>query len=367
NSSVNDSCELCGPSDFQVEWALKWKRYMNMTVYKAGDYEGYGFPVTVNSSYLGSLGIDISDWHVNYTRVLLNGAEVSSRVNTWNNSNKTVMNWSQEYFGANSELVFLANQSDWENLTYEITYNTSGSQEDFGFLENSGFESGLLGPWSCYGSNTSTGELSLEVCDGPYCTCEIRQSGGNYSLFLSSDDKGGSFSSIQGVRIYSGHPLGYDRIRVRYNFTGEFDNTTGDAYLRIYAGNGSCDLDITDSLRNTWQEQVCYNTSFSAATWVNITVHDYGFGGGGLVDASHAYIDSICLADSNGSCVSYHSGHRHNMSSLSQDILDTGKDITWNIPVTEHLGIRKLMANASGNNYVGDEKYHYLYVYGWSG
>ncbi len=364
SSSVNDTCELAGPGDYTVSWYLKRKRTLDLLVRKEGGYDEETFPVIVNSTWLESRDIDLWDWPMNSTRVFQDGSEVPSRVNPWNDSIKSSMNWSQEYFGEHSELVFLATQSEWQNLSYTILYNQSSEPGTFTYIENGGFESGSVLPWDCFGSNSSTGAWSRDVCDGSYCACEARDIEENGTLYLSSDFNGGS-ESVQGARFYAGRELGYDRIRVGFNATGEFDNSTGDAYLRVYAGNGSCDLDF--SRKGVWREQVCYNESFSEATWINITIHDYGFGGGGLVDSSHVNIDYICLADESGECVNPHSGFSHSLTATSEDLLGTGEDSSWSIPVTEPLGMRNIIANVSGTYYTPDRDSQYMYMYGWSG
>jgi hypothetical protein len=355
NSSVNDTCLLCSPGDYSVNWSVKWKGRLELTVNKTG-YEGGVFPVIINASYLEAHNIDIWEWDINYTRVLLDGTEVPSRVNAWNGSNKTAMNWSQSFFGNYSELVFLANQSGWENATYEVVYNSSDEQEGFGYLENGGFESGTPGPWRCIG----------ETCGQRYCQCELRQEGtetnGSYSLYLSSDDTGGS-PNVMGASLFTGWSLGQDRIKIRYKPTGEFISYGGDdPYIRVYAGQGMCELDNTTG---AWQEVVCYNESFSSADWVNITVHDAG-NGGAEEDACHVYVDYICLANSSGDCVNYHSGYPQLVSSLSESPINGSDNITWDIGIYEPVGLRKVVANASGSYFRSETENLYVYIYGWS-
>jgi uncharacterized membrane protein len=352
SSSVNDTCWLCSPGNYSVNWSVKWKGGLGVTVNKTPGYDEQVFPVIVNASYLEAQNIDIGDWNINYTKVLLGGAEVPSRVNAWNDSIKSAINWSQEYFNSYSELVFLVNQSEWENLTYEVVYNSSDEQEDFSYLENGGFESGLVSPWACFG----------EDCSPRYCQCGLRQEGGelngSYSLYLSSDDTGGQ-PHVMGASLKASRPLGQDRIKVRYKPTGELG---AGAYIRLYAGSGVCELDNTTG---AWLEDVCYNTSFSSALWVNITVHDTG-NGGSEDDASHVYIDYICLANSSGDCVNYHSGHLHQVSSLSQSPMNHSDNMTWTVPLNESRGLRRVVANASGSYYKHDVDMLYIYVYGWS-
>jgi hypothetical protein len=353
NSTVNDSCELCGPGDYEVNWSVKWKGRLEVTVNKTPGYEGQEFPVIINGSYLESQNIDLGDWTVNYTRVLLNGTEIPSRANAWTDDNKTEMNWGQTYFNNYTELVFLADQSGWENATYLVVYNRSDSQEDFGYLENTGFESGEVSPWRCYAS----------YCTGQYCQCEIRQEGGevngSYSLYLSAEDTGSANPDVQGVNLYGSRELGQSRIKVRYKPTGEFVN---DAYIRVYAGSGECDLNTTTGV---WHEDTCINTSFASALWVNITVHDNG-SGGAEANAAHVYIDYLCLANSSGDCVNYHSGFQHPIISESETPIGYPDNITWPIPINESLGLRRVSANASGDHYQPDLENLYVYIYGWS-
>jgi hypothetical protein len=353
NSTVNDSCELCGPGDYEVNWSVKWKRRLEVTVNKTPGYEGQVFSVIINATYLESQNIDIGDWPVNYTKVLYNETEVPSRANAWTDDNKTEISWGQTYFNNFSELVFLANQSNWENLTYVVVYNRTDAQEDFGYLENSGFESGEVSPWRCFSS----------YCTGQYCQCEIRQEGsevnGSYSLYLSAEDTGSANPDIQGVNLYGSRQLGQNRIKVRYKPTGEFQN---DAYIRVYAGSGMCDLNTTTDV---WHEDTCYNTSFSSALWVNITVHDNG-SGGAEINAAHAYIDYLCLANSSGDCVNYHSGIQHPIKSLSETPIGYPDNTTWSITINESLGLRRVSANASGDHYKSEVENLYIYIYGWS-
>jgi len=353
NSSVNDTCGLCSPGNYSVNWSVKWKRRLEAAVNKTPGYDEQTFPVIVNASGLEARNIDFGDWDINHTRVLLNGVDVPSRINAWNDSSRTVINWSQEYFNSYSELVFLVNQSGWENLTYEVVYNRSDEQEEFGYLENGGFESGVILPWGCFSSN----------CTGQYCQCEIRQEGnetnGSYSLYLSSENKGSDDPALQSASLSAGWPLGQDGIKIRYKPTGEFAN---DAYIRLYAGSGMCELDNTTGV---WLEEVCYNASFSSALWVNITVHDYG-DGGGEGGASHVHIDYVCLANSSGDCVNYHSGYPHTVSILSETPLNHSDNITWTIPLNETVGLRRVAANASGERYKPDVENLYVYIYGWS-
>jgi hypothetical protein len=351
NSSVNDTCLLCQPGEYEVNWSVKWKRMLQVTVFKSPGLDDRGFPVIINSSYLLSRNVDIGDWDINYTRVTLNGVEVSSRINAWNDSLKTEINWSQDYFGNNSELVFLANQSDWENLTYEVSYNRTDGQESFGLIENGGFESGDLGPWSCWSSQ----------CSGTWCQCRVMQEGsettGSYSLHLSAEEIGGA-NDIQGARLNLGWPLGKNRIKIRYKPMNEFQ---AGAWLRLHAGSGSCELsNVTDS----WHEDICYNVSFPDATWINISVHDVG-DTQNEIGAAHVYVDYVCPANSSGDCDSLHSGYPHGIASQSETGIGFPDNMTWQVPLNESVGLRRVAANASGQFYLPEVENVHVYVYGW--
>ncbi|RLJ08581.1 MAG: hypothetical protein DRP13_02250, partial [Candidatus Aenigmatarchaeota archaeon] len=350
NSTVNDTCYLCEES-YSVNWYLKWKGYLKIILNETSGLNRINEPVIINASVLESEHIDLSEWPVNHTKARINGIDIPVEIKTWTNESKTEINTSQTYMNNYSELVFLVNLTPYQTVTVWVYYNDSNATRyDLNYLENAGFESGSLEPWYCSGINCMLGPINC-------CECNITEEGteptGNYSAYLSA--RGVSNNTVSSIMYNFSSGTLTDYIKIVYKPGGQFSSGS---YLRLRAGNGTCELNTS---QNVWHTQVCANSSFSNATSLEILLHDEG-----EAEPSCVYIDYICIADSNGTCINFMTGAEVQKNIVSQTHVATGDNTVWVIPSNETVGIRKLLVNASGQYYRSATENVSLQLYGWS-
>ncbi len=361
NSSTNDTCKACLPGDHSTAWSIILKYRLGVNVTDLSSLVNMtNEPVVMNGSELQALGVNISEWKVNHTRVLVGGQEVPSEVYAWADGSKSSVDTSKAFLDQYSDLMFLANLTAGETGNFTVYYGQENPLDhNITYMRNSGFESGNESPWSC----------TVSSCTVSDCTCNVTDEGsepsGNYSAFIEGQYSGTTQANRVWVHLDFDTPLTTPYLTVMYKAWGEFD--TG-AYLRVEAGGGTCDLSVSSDVAEgsaAWANQTCYDTGFLNARSANISVHDVGDGGTGI-DASHAYIDYICPSDSSGSCLSFSSGATLSRSfEYTSHVAGTGNH-TWQMPVTEELGPRTLVANATGTYYVPDDDNTTITVFGWS-
>ncbi|MBN2042947.1 MAG: DUF87 domain-containing protein [Candidatus Aenigmarchaeota archaeon] len=335
NSSVNDTCFKCSESDYNVTWNKKWKRELMIHVNETSGISRNNEPVIINGTTLENEMIDLNDWRIDYTTVLLNGQEIPFEVKAWTDANKDTINQTQEYFEQFTELVFLIDSAPFQNQTIWVYYNRSGGADyNLSYIPNSGFEGNSISGWDCTKSN----------CPGAYCLCQAQKEGtettGNYSLHLASEAN--LPNNIVWFSQNLGTPLSSDYVKIRYKVVGEY---TAGSYLNMTIGNVT--ISLNTSSKNVWQETNYQNTSFQNATTVNFSVHDIG-DGGGFVNACHVYIDYLCISNSSSSCLTFDSGAGFPEKIESHTQMSTNKNMTWSIPLTEDMGLRRMIANSTG-------------------
>ncbi len=335
NSSVNDTCSKCSDSEYNVTWSKKWKRKIRIDVNETSGISRYNEPVILNGSTFEGEMIDLNDWRIDYTTVLLNGQEIPFEVEAWTDANKDTINQTQVYFGQFTELVFLSNSNPFQNQTVWVYYNRSGhTNYNLSYIINSGFEGNSSFGWNCTKTN----------CPGAYCLCQSEKEGtetnGNYSLHLASE------ANLPNNLVWFSQdfvtPMSSDYVKIRYKVVGEY---TAGSYLNMTIGNVTISLNISN--KNVWQETNYQNVSFQNATTVNFSVHDIG-DGGGFVNACHVYIDYLCISNSSSDCVTFDSGAGFMKTIESQTQTGTNKNMTWNIPLAEDMGLRRMIANSTG-------------------
>ncbi|UCD07211.1 MAG: PQQ-like beta-propeller repeat protein, partial [Candidatus Aenigmatarchaeota archaeon] len=365
NSTTNDTCELASPGDFNVTWYKKWKRILRIDFNESGGINRTREPFIINGSQLEDFGIDLSDWKINYTIVIQGGSEVESEVKAWTDDNKNETNESQEYPNNYSELVFLLNLDAYQSKTYWIYYNESNpSDYNISYILNGGFENNDTAKWQ-YIESANCFVADIDRCKG-YTTEEGTETTGNYSLYLYSECTTVGCNTVE-IEQNLTTQINSSYIKVRYRAWGEFNNASG-AYLKVEAGNSSCNLTTTPGTSypaSQWNDYSCYNTSFQSAKNVSIKIHDVLDSGGGM-GASHVYIDYICIANSSGDCITLDSGAELPRNVISQTGIGSGDNMTWGIPLNETLGKRRVLANASGDYYQFGQDWVDILIYGWS-
>jgi len=359
NSTVNDSCLQCG-SGYNVTWFVKWRGWFYVDVNETAGFDRNDEVVIINGSLLQENNIQFGHWEISKTRVYYGGNLLTSDVLPWNDSGKTSLNESQVYVNNLSELVFVIDLPANTNRTFRVEFNTTApSDQNISFMENSGFESGLAYPWTCIRYN----------CDPafkPACICEILSEGteenGSYSLYLSAESSGQDNGNIMGANISVARNITVNYITAKYKAWGTFGDGS---YIRINAGSGSCTLTAPNASQAAaqWRTQTCYSTGFNGAEFMNVTVHDHGDGGSGQ-EASHVYIDYVCLSDSSGNCINHDGNLRGEIR--SQTGIHDQTNGTWNIGDYEDVGLRTVVANASGEFYVTGLENRDVLIYGWS-
>ena len=333
NSATNDSCSLCGPGDYQTTWNIKFKQFFQVNLSETRGFSRDNETIIINASELEGEGIDLSDWRINYTKVIYNGQEIPSEVKAWTDGSRSAVNATQIFLNNYSELVFLANVPALQAANYFVYYNESNQNDwNISYILNGGFESGSLSPWYCANSSG----CSFDLCD-----CRVtsgnNETAGNYSLRMLV------IPSIEYTNIsmqQSVWSINSSYIKIRYK---PVNMTSLSSVIKLTAGAGSCNLSVQPS---SWTETLCYNTSFQQATWINITLNSTTKDG----TYRYLYIDYICIADSSGNCTSMDSGYGPRRALVSQTAIGSG-NTTWQVPANETLGSRRILANSSDPNH----------------
>ncbi|RLJ03592.1 MAG: hypothetical protein DRP11_00175 [Candidatus Aenigmatarchaeota archaeon] len=336
---VNDTCLLAEPSDYTVTWYQGWVKKFRITVSELQGTERVNEPLIINGSELESLGFDLSNWRINYTRVWSNGW-VPFEIKPWSDENKTVLNSSQIYFNQYSDLVILTNLSAWETKDYWVYLNESFSNPyTVYYLERSGFEDGSLAGWECNRNSNCNGNQ--------YCNCTVSNQSlsGNYSLLLEA--YGREVEDVVWVnRTIPNGSISY--ITILYK-----TENYGGTIITISDGTNTCELPDTFG---SWENHTC--SGFSQSTYLEIKLNQSGNSGA----VSRVYVDRICPSDSSGNCLSIGSGgNRSRIITVRETISNP-----WHIPVGNEVGHIRIFSNASGDYYVSDEDSRYLYIFGWA-
>lgn len=354
-ASVNDTCLLCNPANYTLAWRAEHKNRAVVNISETTGLNRTGHVVRINATYLKSLGIEAGEWAVNATSVFCGGAETPSEVLAWSNSSRAAINGSVLYMDDNSELLFTASLAGGTSRTCAIYYNrTNPAGHNISLIENGGFEAGNETPWA----------LSSSACSAGWgCNKTVIHTGspGNYSLYISSGDAGGTSRTVAMQTLKK--PLKSYYLKIRYKAWGEY--SSGNA--TISAGNGMCGLNISGDIpvgSGVWEDALCYNESFmnAGALYINVSDQD---GGGGVEDACHLYVDYICAANATGSCVSSDDGLPLSYNVIHDEPLGTGS-ASWSLAANESLGLRKITGNATGAYYRPASSTVFAYVYGWS-
>ncbi len=352
NSSVNDTCGRCSETDYNVTWYRKWKRALRIDVNETSGLQRTREPFVINGSALEAEMINLSDWRIDHTMVLIDGQEIPHEVKAWTDGNRTEINESLNYLNQFSELVFLLDSDPLQSQSVWVYYNTSsGSDYNLSYIPNGGFEGNSTSGWNC----TSTS------CPGEFCICRSESEGseteGNFSLHLGAEAK--MAGNLVWASLEFGTPVRSEYVKVRYKLVGEYD--TGSS-VNLTIGNVTLDLNTT---KDTWSEAVYNNVSFYNSTSVKFSVHDFG-DGGNFYDACHIYVDYICISNSSGDCVTHDSGADYSRSISSQTLIEEGKNVTWDIPLYEDTGVRTILANSTGIYHEAGIGNVTVHVRGWS-
>lgn len=360
NSTVNDTCVNCS-SGYNITWYVKWKDFFYIDLNETAGRNRTGEAVVINGSLLQQSNILFDQWEISKTMVYYGDALLVSDVLPWADSEKSYLNESQDYVNNLSDMVFITDLPANTNRTFLVRFNESSSDQNISFIENGGFESGSVSPWSCiqYNCNPSLKQCACAV------TSEGSETSGDYSLYLSAESTGTDNGNVMGAGINVSRNISGNYITARYKAWGTFGDGS---YARISAGGGVCTLPLsgtTSYASASWSATTCYNASFNGAEKINITVHDYG-DGGSLEEASHIYIDYVCISNSSGGCVSQNPGDLLQTVVLSQTEINNETNGTWSVGYYEPVGLRTIAGNASGEFYVTDIENRDIYVYGWS-
>ncbi|MFH1978146.1 MAG: DUF87 domain-containing protein, partial [Candidatus Aenigmatarchaeota archaeon] len=197
------------------------------------------------------------------------------------------------------------------------------------------------------------------------CNCIISTEADteDYSLYLSAQEivDGSYKTASQNVPV-----IGSNYLKVHYKAWG----TYGDgSYITITGGTGTCNINPSGSPISQgsaiWNTTFCNDTGFQTATSLTITVHDEGNGGSGT-QASHVYIDYICIADTAGNCLSYTSGDSNTINFVTETTISNTENTTWQIPSNETPGVRSAKADAWGDLYETGSNQIPFYLFGRS-
>lgn len=353
DSTVNDTCMQCSPSDYSITWSKKWKNRMMIEINETSGIERTKEPFVINGSQIYAESIDLNDWTVNYTRVFLNGTEIPSEVRVWTDGSKTALNQSPVYLTNFSELIFLYDSQPYQDLTFWVYYNRSEtSPKNVTYIKNGGFEGNDTKGWSCGSSN----------CITSCCICGTRSEGseteGNYSLHLSSD--GQISNNLVWISNSLDRPVRSDYLRIRYKTAGTFADGS---YVNLSVGGLVYTLNTSNVTE--WKDTLICNSSIYNADNFNITIHDVD-PPIGCASSAQIYVDTICVANSTGECIGLDSGIADSYHTQSQSDIGTGYGYEWPVPVTERVGLRRIIGNASGTYHEPGIGIKPVYIYGWS-
>jgi hypothetical protein len=345
NSSTNDTCSLCSQSDYQDVWSLKWKQSMLLVLNETRGFSRSNETIIINGSELEAMGVDLSDWRISHTKVLLNGQEIPSEIKPWTDSAKTQMNSTQIFMSNYSELIFLSTLTALQGAYYLVHYNeTNPSDWNISFIRNGGFEQGLS-TWQC---------VNGSHCDATnLCGCSSSsgngESAGNYSLQLHANRI--SLTNVTSSAYLSlGMQMNSSYIKVRYKTGGFIPG------LALFAGSGSCVLNASSS----WADALCYNSSFQSASIISFVLSDTEVG-----QSCYAYFDYLCIADSSGNCTAIDHGYSSHKAFQTQTSIGSGNS-TWQVPANETLGSRMILLNSSGAYHAQNFSTASVFLFGWS-
>ena len=359
NSTVVDTCG--SPSDpFTVTWSSELNKKLIIDVTELDGLVRTNEPFIVTGLQLYEAGVDTSEWLIENTHVTYSGIDIPVTIKSWTDDTRTALNSGQVYVDNYTEIVFLLNLAPLElNKQYEIYYHKENqTDDDFSYIQNSGFESGDLGYWECSDIN----------CPNAQCSCTVITEGteidGTHSIYLSANDYLGVSNSYKTVS-QNIPTSGTEYIKIRYKAWGTFGDGSE---IILNAGAGSCDLTPTGIITQgaaVWIETLCNNTDFMTADTVDITINDVGNGGSPITE-SHVYVDYICLADSNGNCRYYQTGGSLTTSLMFTETVGSGTDAVWTVPINYIPGETDLYATASGSLYETNVDSSSLLIFGWS-
>lgn len=366
NSTTNDTCMLSSAGDFAANWSKKWKNEFKINFNETDGINRTREPFILNGTQLEALGIDLTDWVINYTVVMAGGLEVPADIKTWNDSSKTTLNESLVYMNNYSELVFLLDLDAYQSRTYWIYYNQSNPYSDYNlsYILNGGFENNDTSGWS-YSESANCMVAGIDRCKG-YAIDEGTEPTGNHSLYLYSECTTIGCNTVEMTRDMTTQARS-NYIKIGYKSWGEF-NTASGAYLSMEAGNVTYNMSVTPAISYAaaqWNHSVFSSPYFQSASNITIRIHDVLDSGGGM-GASHVYVDYVCIANSSDDCVTMVSGTSNTNTPISQTAIGSGDNMTWDIPLDEDLGKRRLLANASGNYYMFGQDWVDVIIYGWA-
>ncbi len=341
NATVNDTCDTCDNNSYQMIWYINYP-YVIVNLNETEGINRSNEPVTISGQEMEQVGANLTKWKANDTKITCDGISAPVQVIS-----------SGEYLNTNSEIIFLINLTSGNNKTCFILHNDTFENTTLNYIKNGGFESGDETNWNC------------EPCVKDYCNCTVTQEGteenGNYSILLSAE------YGLSKVSQTLDHLLSSEYIKIKLKTWGEYDSG---AYIRLSAGSGTCELTPNSSDvaygSAEWNTTVCHNVSFSGATSVNVSVYDVGDGGGGI-DASHLYIDYICIADSLGNCITFDSGASLKSLTGRENIttsLINSTEGQWSIPINHNVGPYTIFSSMSGDYYLTNESESYIDVFG---
>ncbi|MCK4634376.1 MAG: hypothetical protein KAT37_00705, partial [Candidatus Aenigmarchaeota archaeon] len=344
NATVNDTCDTCDNNSYQMIWYINYP-YVIVNLNETEGINRTNEPVIISGQEMEQTGANLTKWKVNDTKILCNGTSVPVQVIN-----------SGEYLNNNSEIVFLINLTADNNETCFILHNDTLENTTLSYVKNGGFESGDETDWNC------------STCSDTDCNCTVTQEGGetngNYSLQISAE--AAATPGLSSAAQTLDNPLSSEYINISFKVWGEYDPG---AYFRLTAGSGTCDLTPSGEIQYSsavWNTTLCHNASFSGATSINVSVRDVTNSGSGI-DASHVYIDYICMADSLGNCITFDSGASLKSLTGRENIttsLINSTEGQWSIPINHSVGPYTIFSSMSGDYYLAKENKSYIDVFG---
>ncbi len=341
NSSVNDSCSSCSSNQYNITWFGIWKQKFNITFNETLGINRTNEVITLKGSELSDEDVNLSAWKINSTRIICEGQNVSAQIN--NNS-------ADEYIAAESEIIFLLNLSANQTKTCEFYFDTENvfANTSIHFIRNGGFESGDSSNWSVSGptqiisGGAANGTYSYRVGNYSNSVGQINQTFNLTSSYLhmwlnvSHEDEGTVLVTLYNGTYYVLEKFGNDT----YDYSG-FENHTG------------------------WIERN-YNVSNFTGQMVTLIITANASTVDPTNDQSEVYVDSVCMSDSSGTCVSYDPGSRTDLRVISKTIIGSEQNSTWTVPVDQDVGPQTILAKMNGSYYITSKNTTDVYIYGWS-
>ncbi len=353
-SEVNDSCEGVQIDGYTANWSLVRKDSIRIGLTENMGLNRTDEPLRINGSWLEEIGVDFSNWRVNDTRIVSDG-NVSMEVRPWTDEKKEELDYEKEYVDNYTDIVFLVDLETGESRDYRIMWNESNQQpqDRIHYIENGGFEGGSLSGWNYTDGTPGSDDYN------DYVFIENDSYSGNYSAHVFA------FDGKTYLNITVPGKINSEYLSLVYKAWGTFDD---ERTATVYAGEGSCHMDFDmDRLRedeSTWNSTTCYNGSFVDSDWISVVVEYDGNAGYGR-DAPHLLVDSICISDEYGECLTPQSG-----APLDKDVVFRDwvmeDDGPWEPDISELVGDRRLYASADGEYYVPNFTTLNFDLYGWS-